>query len=250
MATIHFILQGKGGVGKSMVASLLYQTLLEKNIPVMAFDTDPVNKTLSGYKDFKVTEIEIMKNGDINPRNFDALYGALLETADHGHIIVDNGASSFVALGNYLKVNEAFPTLIENGHTVYLHTLITGGQALSDTITGLNHLIQSFSDIPLVVWLNPFFGEIVYKGNSFEEMPIYVQYSDKMHALIKLPETNPHLEGQDLAELFTAKQSFADAIATKPIVIRGRIKRYWQKIMQLIDDANLIQAGDMENGGN
>ena len=27
MATIHFILQGKGGVGKSMVASFLYQSL-------------------------------------------------------------------------------------------------------------------------------------------------------------------------------------------------------------------------------
>lgn len=29
MAKIHFILQGKGGVGKSMIASMLYQGLTE-----------------------------------------------------------------------------------------------------------------------------------------------------------------------------------------------------------------------------
>ena len=28
MATVHFIQQGKGGVGKSMIASILYQVLL------------------------------------------------------------------------------------------------------------------------------------------------------------------------------------------------------------------------------
>ena len=43
MATIHFILQGKGGVGKSMIASMLYQALLHYEKEVQAFDTDPVN---------------------------------------------------------------------------------------------------------------------------------------------------------------------------------------------------------------
>lgn len=45
MATVHFIQQGKGGVGKSMIASILYQVLRLLGKKVAAFDTDPVNAT-------------------------------------------------------------------------------------------------------------------------------------------------------------------------------------------------------------
>ena len=43
--SIHFILQGKGGVGKSYVASLLTQYLQDKKKPVVGFDLDPTNPT-------------------------------------------------------------------------------------------------------------------------------------------------------------------------------------------------------------
>ena len=102
MATTHFILQGKGGVGKSMIAGLLYQALLKAGKDVCAFDTDPVNATLSGYAEFNVARIEIMRNGDIDPRQFDQLFEGLMSAPASSHVLVDNGASSFVALGAYL----------------------------------------------------------------------------------------------------------------------------------------------------
>jgi len=46
MATIHFILQGKGGVGKSLIAALLAQYLHGRGLEVYCFDTDPINATL------------------------------------------------------------------------------------------------------------------------------------------------------------------------------------------------------------
>ena len=39
----HFVLQGKGGVGKSFIASLITQYLTEKGRLEACFDTDPVN---------------------------------------------------------------------------------------------------------------------------------------------------------------------------------------------------------------
>lgn len=42
--TAHFIMQSKGGAGKSVVSSLLAQYLLEKNPNLMLIDTDPSNK--------------------------------------------------------------------------------------------------------------------------------------------------------------------------------------------------------------
>ena len=44
MATVHFIQQGKGGVGKSFIFSLLYQALkYHFGKEVYAFDADPIN---------------------------------------------------------------------------------------------------------------------------------------------------------------------------------------------------------------
>jgi len=54
MAFVDFILQGKGGVGKSFIAVLLIQYYKLKGYDVRALDTDPVNNTLAGYTEFDV----------------------------------------------------------------------------------------------------------------------------------------------------------------------------------------------------
>jgi cellulose biosynthesis protein BcsQ len=46
MTTAHFIMQGKGGVGKSLTASILMQYLLKQGLEVSGCDTDPVNSSL------------------------------------------------------------------------------------------------------------------------------------------------------------------------------------------------------------
>lgn len=137
MATIHFILQGKGGVGKSMIAAMLYQALRHFGKEVLAYDTDPVNATLPSFKELDVTSLGVMKDGNIDARKFDVLLEALVNAPEESHVIVDNGASSFIALGAYLAENAFLPLLEEQGHGVFFHSIVTGGQALGDTIQGL-----------------------------------------------------------------------------------------------------------------
>ena len=43
--TIHFVLQAKGGIGKSFVSTLLAQHLLAETGAVRCFDTDQENTT-------------------------------------------------------------------------------------------------------------------------------------------------------------------------------------------------------------
>lgn len=119
MATVHFIQQGKGGVGKSMIASILYQVLGLLGKKVAAFDTDPVNATLAGFKEFTVTCLDILRNGDIDPRQFDTLIDTIMEQSPETHVIVDNGASSFLALNSYIKENNILGILQESGHSVF-----------------------------------------------------------------------------------------------------------------------------------
>src|SRR5207245_11588286 len=75
---IHMSLQGKGGVGKSLVASILAQYLQSGNQKIECIDTDPVNRTLSQYKAVNASRLELLRNGNIDPRGFDALIERLL----------------------------------------------------------------------------------------------------------------------------------------------------------------------------
>lgn len=242
MATIHFILQGKGGVGKSMVAVLLYQALEHFEKEVLAYDTDPVNTTLASFREFNVTALNIMKDGNINARMFDALLEYLANAPEGSHVIVDNGASSFLALGRYMEESEVLPILTEAGHAVFFHSIVAGGQAIGDTLKGLARLAVNFPESPLVVWLNPYFGEIALDGQEFEEFQIYKKYSPQFHALIRLPEGNKTLIGKDLEELLAKRQSFAAGIngSSTSIAVKARLRRYWNQILACVEQADLL----------
>ena len=47
--SVHMVMQGKGGVGKSFIAMLLAQHFKRNGDSVICADTDPVNRTFSKY---------------------------------------------------------------------------------------------------------------------------------------------------------------------------------------------------------
>ena len=240
MATIHFIQQGKGGVGKSMIAAILFQALKKLGKIVAAFDTDPVNATLAGFKEFEVTRLDILKNGDIDPREFDTLINAITELPPETHVIVDNGASSFLALNNYIKENDVLGIFAEAGHSVFFHSVVTGGQAVADTVLGLRSLALSFPECPIVVWLNPYFGEIRLDERPFEEFKVYQEFHRQFHAVITIPQGNKATLGKDLEILFAKRQSFETGInSSQSIVMRSRLLRYWNGLVSAIEQAGL-----------
>jgi hypothetical protein len=53
-ASVHIILQGKGGVGKSFVSAILAQYFRTKPAPVHCLDTDPINATFAQSSRFPV----------------------------------------------------------------------------------------------------------------------------------------------------------------------------------------------------
>ncbi len=241
MPSTHFILQGKGGVGKSMIASITYQVFEEQGSKIYAYDTDPVNHTLSGYKEFSVKRINLLKeDGNIDPRMFDELLENIAQAEEDSHVIVDNGASSFIALGAYMEEIDMLGTLEELGHKVFLHTVITGGQAALDTVEGFVELARCFPFAKIVVWLNPYFGAVEVDGKSFTQFKCHKEYEQNIHYVLKLPSGNKDLIGKDLEELFAKRQSFKVGIeSAKHIAVRSRLKKYWNQICSLVESANL-----------
>ena len=72
-----------------------------------------------GYK-------RMAKAGLLGP-DHNLVHGTSYDAADL-RTVVDNGASSFVPLSNYLIENNAIPMLQEAGREVFIHSVVTGGQ--------------------------------------------------------------------------------------------------------------------------
>ena len=128
----------------------------------------------------------------------------------------------------------------EGGHNVFFHTVITGGQAVADTALGLRSLAIGFPTAPIIVWLNPFFGEIRMDDRPFEEFKIYQEFHRQFHAVIAIPQGNKATLGKDLEILFAKRQRFKTAIeSSQSIVMRSRLRRYWNEMVGLIERAGI-----------
>jgi hypothetical protein len=233
-------MEGKGGVGKSLVASLLFQYLKFHEKPVSGCDTDPVNSTFAGYTEFGVSTLPLMNGEDIDSRKFDELIDNICSLSEDEHIIVDNGASSFVALCSYAKESGALTILSNQGHTVLLHSVVTGGLGMQDTLMNIESLIKHFQ-FPIVAWLNPYFGEIVTDGRDFWEFKVYKSDPSRFKAVIKLPKFKAETFGRDFEDILIRRWTFDQAInSSLPIMARSRLSATWQKIRQTMDEAGLI----------
>ena len=106
MANIHFVLQGKGGVGKSLVTYFLAQFYKDQGAEILCLDTDPVNRSFASYEELNVQLIDLLIDGRVNEQAFDHFVEMLLDVSKDTNIIIDNGASTFLPLCAYLKEND------------------------------------------------------------------------------------------------------------------------------------------------
>jgi len=227
MSKIHFVLQGKGGVGKSLVAALLAQYFKSRETPLICIDTDPVNATLASYQAFPVRRVELMDGSQINERAFDSMMEILLDNPGNHEIVIDNGASAFIPLSSYLLENHALEILAEHGHVVTVHTIITGGQALVDTINGLDALITQFpEDVKFIVWLNEYFGEIKQDGKTFQEMKVYRIHEERIRKVILIQKRRELFE-QDMQQMLKAHLTFDETMRSEAfkLMTKHRLQR-------------------------
>ena len=242
MSTIHFVLQGKGGVGKSVIAALIAQYLARDGQSPLCIDTDPVNSTFEGYKALNVQRLDILQADEINTRKFDDLIEMIVNTETD--VIVDNGASSFVPLSHYIISNGVEALLREMGRKIVIHTVIAGSQSLLDTINGFSQLIEQFpQDSQFAVWLNPYWGAIESQGKSFTEMKAYQMHKARVTDLIELPKLKEETYGHDFAQMLENRETFAESLRNTDLglMTRQRLKIVNQQIFDAMDKAEVFQ---------
>lgn len=233
---IHFVLQGKGGVGKSYVASLITQYLLSKNQPVLPIDTDPVNATLAGYEVFNARRLTLLSDGKIIERKFDELMEIIAHT--DMNIVIDSGASTFIPLAYYLKENNAINMILGWDKKILVHTIITGGQAFLDTVNGFIALAEQMPpDVGIVVWLNEFFGDIVHNEKTFEQSKVYQNYHNRIYGIVRLPRYTASTFGQDVQAMLDRRLTFEEVAALPEfgLMAKSRLSRVKKSIFDQLD---------------
>lgn len=240
---IHMILQGKGGVGKSMAAAMLTQYKAAQGVTPLCIDTDPINATFAGYNSLNVHRLHLLEGDEINTRNFDTLV-EMIASAETD-VIIDNGAASFVPLSHYLISNQV-PALLRdmNGvsHELIVHTVVTGGQAMEDTVGGFANLVKQFpAEAAFVVWLNPYWGAVEFEGKTFEQMRAYTANKDRVSAIIHIPALKPETYGRDLEELLRSRRTFAEALDDPALTImtKQRLKIVQKQIFEQLNTARI-----------
>jgi hypothetical protein len=239
---VHVVLQGKGGVGKSLVAATLMQYLrdtlgVER---VAGIDTDPSNQTLVGYKELAARHLPILgeNTSRVDEGKFDELVKWIVDEPAKTFVI-DTGATSFLPFSNYIIENSILDLLRAEGRTVRMHTVITGGQALLETVDGFAALAKSLHDRSLVVWLNEFFGPIQRDGKAFDQFKAYQANADKVLGFVRWTARNPDTFGRDMRELLQSRLTLREAIdsPTSNIVSKQRYKivrdDLWQQLGQI-----------------
>lgn len=213
---LHIVMQGKGGAGKSHVASLLCQYHTEYGQPYQAFDLDPINKTLTAMLPLEVSAWKVTRPGESNLdiRQLDQL----IERIQTGECdaILDTGSTSYIAFNEYMLKYD-IPALLyaaDKTHTV-LHCVVRAGPSLYECIRNLEQLLLSYHPGPslsIVVWLNQVENKIIDAGHSYEEMPWYKTHQSKISTVVEMEQITDEMFRIDVNEMLLRHQTYDEAI--------------------------------------
>jgi hypothetical protein len=227
MKQVHITLQGKGGIGKSYVTSLIAQNLMDKGEEVICIDTDPINATLSSFKAFKAHKVDLLEDNRIKEGLFDEMMEQILST--DSHFVIDSGAASFIPLSNYLIQHDAIGLIASEGKQPVIHSVIAGGFALNNTLSDFAQIAEQMPEAAqIMVWLNEHFGKIESEGKTFEQSKAYQKYKDRVTGIIRLPRQNEDTFGQTIEQLISGRLTFTEALDSDVfrIMSKQRITMY------------------------
>lgn len=213
MRKVHAVMQGKGGVGKTYIASLIAQYLTERGEPVVCLDTDMVNASFRDLKALKVEPVDLFKpdSDEIDVNAMDGMVERFV-TADT-NFVVDNGATSFVPLSRYFVQDGIADTIEAAGRKLVIHAVIAGGQELLQTGKGFDSIATQFpASADIVLWLNEHHGAVMGgDGADFETTPLYQKHRRRVLGLVRLARLHQQTFGTNVADMLARGLTYAEA---------------------------------------
>jgi len=210
--SVHIILQGKGGVGKSYIASLIAQYIISKEKNLLAFDIDQINATFSKYLALNVNTVSVIDDDlSINPIHFDQLMMDVIQSTSP--VVIDTGANTFNALLSYIVQNDMLAFLHNQGKNVIIHTVIAGGDMLDDTANGFYSIVSELK-APIVLWNNEHFGSTSKGQGHITDLALVDQHKEFIIGCINLPALNPQTFGVNIRRMKELRLTFNEGVSS------------------------------------
>lgn len=135
MANIHFIGGEKGGVGKSLMARVLAQYMIDKNMPFLGFDTDRSHGALMRFYSGYASPVLVDRY-----ESLDAIVEAAVDQPER-RILVDLAAQTSEPLVKWMDESGVLNLADEMGLAiVYWHVMDSG----KDSVDLLKKLLDRF----------------------------------------------------------------------------------------------------------
>uniref|UniRef100_UPI0030C70CF3 nucleotide-binding protein n=1 Tax=Escherichia coli TaxID=562 RepID=UPI0030C70CF3 len=227
--SINFILQGKGGVGKSFATAILAQYFIDENHMdnIVVGDTDPVNTTTVKVKRLNADLIQITENSKVIQSKFDPMFESML-TNSQNTFVIDNGASTFLPLIQYFNDNCVMDMFEDVEQDVYIHTVIVGGQALADTLQGFEELkeLVKGSKVKLIVWINEFQGIPALENIPLIETKFIEKNKDVIAGVVVIQDRKSDAFASDIKELTEKSLTLIEALESDHfgLMAKSRLK--------------------------
>jgi hypothetical protein len=229
MATtnIHLIGGEKGGVGKSLMARVLAQYMIDRQLPFLGFDTDRSHGALMRFYSAYASPIEINK-----VESLDAIVEAAVDQPGR-RIMVDLAAQTHDSLANWMEEAGVVSLADEMGMKIYYwHVMDTG----KDSVDLLRRLLDRFgSGLAYVLVRNQ------VRGNDFSTLE---QSGEQARAIslganvVSVKKLNEHV----IQQIDAASSSFWQAKADKDglgLMDRQRVKMWLRDVYREIDDVGV-----------
>ncbi len=237
-STPFLVSQGKGGVGKSVIAALLLQYLTDKGYLPKGFDTDPVNATLSHFTDpaLDIARVDVATDGKVDTDKFTAMLNLICNPQARGPWVIDTGATIFLPWWHYVDDIHALDMLAARGRNVVVHCPVMGGQEQLDTLNGLASVCGLMPEQSVVVWLNDRNYPVDSKEKRFEDFKVVTDNAAKIRGVVRFNCPKDSERGKTLGGLMLRSETFNHACANGNYVAQHVIGQIRGPIWAQLDE--------------
>jgi len=191
--SIHLHLAHKGGVGKTIVASLVSEWLMNQGHAPIVFDADVknVDACISNYQALQARKLPLMTVGEdgierINEAGMEQFLESVL--SEEGPHQLDSGANFYTPVMSYIPEMGLVDELKSAGKTVFIHAIVAGGDMTEETVKGLEEIAAALP-WPLILWLNEFRSPAKLQGGvHFLESSVYVKLASRIQGIVRMKE--------------------------------------------------------------
>lgn len=231
MSHLHFVGGEKGGIGKSVLARLLAQYFIDRNLPFRAFDTDRSHGALLRFYGSYSSPLEL---NDTNQA--DQLVDAALEQPQN--ILVDLAAQTHQALFSWIEEVDLLDLAQKQGIALHFWHLLDDG---ADALRLLQELLDRVGDrASVVIVKNHGQGE---DFSLFERSPTLTAAQALSASVIDLPALNRSIMRKVDHDSLSFWAAANNSQAGLGLMERQRIRSWMARVYNAVDGVGPLSTG-------